>query len=240
MNNGNCKLKESLKYGRKEIEFELAYSDRKTLGITVNPDLTVQVKAPMDADRADIFKKVEKRASWIIEQKRFFLSFEPRRTDYMYKSGETHYYLGRQYVLKIVEGKREDVSYYSTHLEVVTKNKSPKHVKSLLENWYRLRAKIKFAEYAEPLIEKFTQYGVAPRNIYIQKMKYRWGSCSGKGNIILNPELIQAPKPCIEYVIIHELCHLVHRNHTKAFFQLQSHQMPDWEKWKSKLENFMA
>jgi len=71
-------------------------------------------------------------------------------------------------------------------------------------------------------------------------MKLRWGSCSANGNIILNPELIKAPKACIEYVIIHELCHLLHRNHTKAFFALQSRVMPDWEKWKNKLENFMA
>ncbi|MGO1729945.1 MAG: M48 family metallopeptidase [Flavobacteriaceae bacterium] len=232
--------KEKLTYGSQIIEFELTYTERKTLGITVNPDLSVQVKAPMDASRDKIFERVEKRASWILEQKRYFLAFEPRNRSYLYKSGESHYYLGRQYLLKIEEGKAEEVFYRGRYLMVETKNKSPKHIEKLLDKWYRERAKIKFAEYAAPLIERFKAYKVEPKELYIQQMKLRWGSCSTKGNIILNSELIKAPPACIEYVIIHELCHLVHRNHTKAFFALQSKEMPDWKKWKMKLERFMA
>lgn len=231
---------EEIIYGNQTIDFELTYSNRKTLGITVNPDLSVQVKAPQDASREKIFKKVEKRASWIIEQKQYFLSFQPRRKEYLYKTGESHYYLGRRYQLKIIEGHLEAVSYKGRYLQVETKNNKPSHIKELLEVWYKERAKIKFAEYAEPLIARFKKYEVEPKELYIQSMKYRWGSCSAKGNIILNPELIKAPKPCIEYVIIHELCHLIHRNHTKAFFRLLSQEMPDWEKWKEKLERFMA
>ncbi|MGV4463867.1 M48 family metallopeptidase [Ornithobacterium rhinotracheale] len=231
---------EKIIYGKSIIEFSISYSDRKTLGITVNPDLSVNIKAPLNSKKEDIFKIVEKRAPWILEQKRFFLSFEPIRTEYLYKSGETHYYLGRQYLLKIVEGKAEDVFYKGRYLLIETNDKSPLNIKKLLDRWYRDRAKIKFAEIAEPLIQQFKKYEVEPNNLYIQNMKFRWGSCSAKGNIILNPELIKAPKPCIEYVIIHELCHLIHQNHSKAFFQLQSREMPDWEKWKGKLEHFLA
>ena len=67
-------------------------------------------------------------------------------------------------------------------------------------------------------------------------MAKRWGSCTPNGKIILNPELIKAPKGSIEYVIIHELCHLIHHNHTKAFYNLQQRMMPDWKKWKERLE----
>lgn len=231
---------EQLTYGSSTIDFELTYTDRKTLGITVNPDLSVQVKAPLDASREKIFQKVEKRASWILEQKRYFLAFEPRNIKYLYKSGETHYYLGRQYRLKLEEDKAETVVFRSGFLHIKTRDKSPENIKKILENWYRERAKIKFAAYAEPLIERFKKYDVAPKSLLVQQMKYRWGSCTAQGNIILNPELVKAPIPCIEYVIIHELCHLVHRNHTKAFYALQSREMPDWEKWKMKLERFMA
>lgn len=231
---------EKVEYGNSTIFFNLSFSDRKTLGITVNPDLSVDVKAPINASKSQILEKVRKRAPWILEQKRFFLSFEPRKKEYLYKSGETHYYLGRQYLLKIEEGKSNEVYYNGRCLLIVTQNKSNDHIKKLLDEWYRIRAKIKFAEIAEPLIQQFEKYNVAPKNIFIQEMKYRWGSCSTKGNIILNPELIKAPKACIEYVIIHELSHLIHPNHSKAFFQLQSREMPDWEKWKNKLESFMA
>jgi len=230
-----------LEYGSQTIDFELTYTNRKTLGITVNPDLSVQVRAPLNASRDKIFEKVEKRASWIMEQKRYFLAFEPRNIEYLYKSGETHYYLGRQYRLKIEQGDAEQVFYKGSNLLIETKDKSKENVKKLLDQWYRERAKIKFAEYAEPLIERFkNEYDVEPKDLLVQQMKYRWGSCTTKGNIILNPELVKAPVACIEYVIIHELCHLIHRNHTKAFFALQSREMPDWEKWKMKLERFMA
>lgn len=71
-------------------------------------------------------------------------------------------------------------------------------------------------------------------------MPARWGSCTAKGKIILNPELIKAPKVCIEYVIIHELCHLIYHDHTQKFLDLQSTEMPDWEEWKLKLEKLLA
>jgi predicted SprT family Zn-dependent metalloprotease len=71
-------------------------------------------------------------------------------------------------------------------------------------------------------------------------MPTRWGSCTPKGKIILNPELIKAPKGCIEYVIIHELCHLIHHDHTQKFLDLQTKEMKDWEKWKMKLEKLLA
>jgi predicted metal-dependent hydrolase len=81
---------------------------------------------------------------------------------------------------------------------------------------------------------------VKPTGIYLQNMPTRWGSCTPNGKVILNPELIKAPKRCIEYVIIHELCHLVHHDHTQKFFALQKNMMPDWVKWKSRLEKLLA
>src|SRR5699024_7751639 len=178
---------EQLKYGSSTITFELIYTERKTLSITVNPDLSVQVKAPMDASRKKIFERVEKRASWILEQKRYFLAFEPSNIEYLYKSGETHYYLGRQYRLKIEEGDAEDVFYKGSNLLIETKNKNPENVKKLLDHCYRERAKIKFAEYAKPIIERIKKYDVEPKELQIKQMKLRWGSCTPSGNIILNP-----------------------------------------------------
>ena len=87
--------------------------------------------------------------------------------------------------------------------------------------------------------EIFEKYGVTPSSLYIQEMENRWGSCTPKGKIILNAQLIKVPRPCIEYVITHELCHLVHPDHTKAFWELLQKEMPDWERWKNKLERFM-
>lgn len=153
-------------------------------------------------------------------------------------SGESHLYLGRQYILHITIGKANEVSYKGRFFEVVAKDKNK--TKDLMHQWYRQRAKIKFAEIAEPIIEKFKIFDVEPSGIYIQEMPTRWGSCTPTGKIILNPELIKAPKACIEYVIIHELCHLVYHDHTQKFIALQTKMMPDWEKWKNKLERMLA
>ena len=84
--------------------------------------------------------------------------------------------------------------------------------------------------------KKFSQ----PSSIVLREMPTRWGSCTPKGKIILNPELIKAPKGCIEYVIIHELCHLIHLDHTQKFLDLQIKEMKNWEKWKMKLEKLLA
>ena len=225
-------------FGSKKIDFNLIFSDRKTLGITITPDMEVLVKAPLEASIEKIKEKIKKKAAWIIRKQNFFLSFHPKMPARRYVSGETHLYLGRQYQLKIVVGKKNEVKYKGRFIEVITKDKS--QTKQLMKQWYRERAKLKFAEIAEPIIQRFKKYNVEPKALYVQEMSARWGSCTPKGKIILNPELIKAPKACIEYVIVHELCHLVHYDHTQKFIDLQSKEMPDWEKWKEKLERVMA
>ncbi len=230
----NC----SLQFGSEKIDYTLSFIDRKTLGIAVDPDRNVLVKAPLGCSLGKIEEKVRKKAPWILKQKAHFLSFEPRTPKRSYVSGETHLYLGRQYQLKVIISKTEEVKYTGRYIEVYCKNKN--RAKLLLQNWYMLRAQLWFKKIANPLIKRFENYDVSPDEIEIRSMKLRWGSCSSNGKILLNPELIKAPKACIQYVILHELCHLVFRDHTKAFFDLQTKEMPDWKKWKYKLEQLLS
>lgn len=229
---------QSIQFGSREITFNLEYSDRKTLGISVSPDMQILVKAPAGSSLEKVKEKVKKRAPWIIRQLSFFLSFQPRMPERKYVSGETHLYLGRQFQLKVTVGNKNEIRYKGRYIEVITKDKAK--TKELLSQWYREKAKEKFAEIAEPIIQRFKKYNVEPKEINIQEMPTRWGSCTERGKIILNPELIKAPKACIEYVIVHELCHLVYRHHNQKFIDLQSKEMPDWEKWKMKLEKVLA
>ena len=229
--------KDSILYGSTLIEFNIDFVERKTLGIKVLPDGTVSLKAPINATLDDIRNKVHHRAAWILRQKRYFESFGTPTTERQYISGESHLYLGRQYMLRIKEGEHNAVHYQNNILEVVCQNK--KEAGRVLQLWYLERAQIKFPEYAKPIIEQFKAYGVQPKSVGIRKMEKRWGYCTKDGDIYLNPKLICAPRCCIEYVITHELCHLVHRNHTKEFYALLSKEMPHWEKWKTKLERIM-
>lgn len=229
-------MQHSINFGSKKIVYTLIYTKRKTLGITVNPDMDVIVKAPEDSNLELIETKVKKRAAWIIKQQNFFLTFHPKPNEKKYVSGESHFYLGKQYRIEIIDDKKNEVHYKGRYIQINTKNKN--NVKELINDWYRIKAKEKFQSIAEPIIEKFKKYNVEPSGIFIQEMKTRWGSCTPEGKIILNPELIKTPKGCIEYVIIHELCHLVHHSHNQKFFDLQAKENPLWERWKKKLEQF--
>lgn len=228
----------SIQFGSKQIDFRIVYSSRKTLGITVTPDLNVLVKAPIDSSIDKIKEKLLKKAPWIIKQQSFFLSFHPKTPKRKYIAGETHLYLGRQYLLKVDINNSESVKLRGKFIEVKASDKT--RVKELVAGWYLKHAKSKFSDIALPLIDKFKKHKVEPNSIVFRNMPTRWGSCTPKGKIILNPELIKAPRGCIEYVIIHELCHLIHHDHTQKFIDLQTKEMPDWEKWKSKLESLLA
>jgi len=231
-------MKSHIQFGSKQIDFKLEYSNRKSLGITITPDADVLVKAPLDTSLDKIKEKLRKKAPWVIKQQGFFLSFHPKTPSRKFISGETHLYIGRQYRLKIVDSKIDSIKLKGKFIEVATNEKVK--VEELVNDWYLQNARSKFKSIAQPFIEQFKKYNVEPASIVLRSMPTRWGSCTPRGKIILNPELIKAPKGCIEYVIIHELCHLVYHSHNQKFIDLQTKEMPDWEKWKNKLEMFLA
>ena len=235
----------SINFGSRQIDFRLEYSNRKSLGISVTPELLVLVKAPVDTTLEKVKEKIRKKAPWIIRQQSFFLSFHPKTPTRRFIGGESHLYLGRQYRLKVINDKlkvtNEYVKLERQFIEVGVFDKS--NAKKLVEKWYLNKAQEKFDKIAKPLFEKFTSkhnLSFITYHLSLRCMPTRWGSCTPKGKIILNPELIKAPKGCIEYVIIHELCHLIHHDHTQKFIDLQTKEMKDWEKWKTKLEKLLA
>ena len=229
--------RDHIQYGATIIDYDIEFAQRKTLSICVNPDSSVCLRAPIDATLEQIQQKVHKRASWILKQKRFFESFGTSTTKRQYISGESHLYLGRQYMLRVKESNVNAVHYQNNIIEIECRHKKDAGI--LLQTWYRQRANVKFQEYAQPIIEQFSIYGVKPQSLSIKKMDKRWGYCTIDGHITLNPRLICAPRCCIEYVITHELCHLIYRSHNKEFYALLTKEMPHWEKWKIKLERLL-
>jgi predicted metal-dependent hydrolase len=229
--------RDHIQYGATIIDYDIEFAQRKTLSICVNPDSSVCLRAPIDATLEQIQQKVHKRASWILKQKRFFESFGTSTTKRQYISGESHLYLGRQYMLRVKESNVNAVHYQNNIIEIECRHKKDAGI--LLQTWYRQRANVKFQEYAQPIIEQFSIYGVKPQSLSIKKMDKRWGYCTIDGHITLNPRLICAPRCCIEYVITHELCHLIYRSHNKEFYALLTKEMPHWEKWKNKLERIL-
>ncbi|MBI4023999.1 MAG: M48 family metallopeptidase [Verrucomicrobia bacterium] len=219
------------------IPFGLRRSKRKTLAITVRPDLSVWVAAPRRASRALVEERVRRRAVWIRRQQAFFAQFLPHEPPRRFVSGETHRYLGRQYRLKVKPCSSESVKLERGRMVVSTGNKDGcGRIKTQLTDWYRARAAQVFADRLERCWERFRKYGVGFPEVRLKKMQRRWGSCTKRGVIYLNPVLIKTPKSAIDYVILHELCHLKHPDHGKAFQQLLQTLLPEWKLVKQKLE----
>ena len=220
--------------------YELYYTDRKTLGIKVYPDTSVKVFAPIDTDLPIIEQLLKAKRKWIEKQQRSFQSYLPATPARQYIGGESFLYLGKQYMLKIEPSTAEEVKLYQGRLVVKTGNPEATQIKKLLQQWYIARATILFNKLFEEQFYLFKRFGLEKPILQIKKMEKRWGSCTPKQKIILNPELIKAPVVCINYVILHELCHLVHHNHSKSFYRLLENFMPDWQKYKQLLETKMA
>lgn len=225
-----------IKFGSSNIEYHVTFENRKTLGIKVYPDCTVIVTAPKGSDMTKVAAIIRQRAPWILKQLNEFLSYHPLTPPRNYLNGETHLYLGRQYRLRS-DRLGTAVKLGRGKIIVGTKNRS---AKASLNKWYRERALEYFGAVLQQQVPRFNAYKIKMPTLKVRAMRTRWGSCTPDGCIMLNPELVKAPKICIEYVIIHELCHLVHHNHTKKFYALQRRMMPDWERAKVRLEKALV
>lgn len=226
----------TLTWGTDTIRYEVRFlASRQTLAIEVHPDSRVLVRAPLDCPEALITERVQKRARWISRQLAEFERYRPRTPARQYINGESHLYLGRQYRLKLMQGDTSDVKLTRGQLLVSLPGESaPDRVKVLLHRWYLDRARAVFSDVLDASLRHFK--GVEHPRLSVRAMQSRWGSLSRAGTITLNVNLVRAPRACIEYVVVHELCHTKHRDHDARFFKLLGQVMPDWEQRKQRLE----
>lgn len=229
----------SIQFGQRIIPYELTRSARKSVRIQVHPDGAVRVTAPLELVPEEVAKAVKRKAPWILKQQRFFEQFRPLTPPRQYRSGETHRYLGRQYRLKLIQGEK-NIRLIAGFIEITLPNPGPEEVAKVLQTWYRQRADLHFHKILAEVLPRFESYEWPTPVLKLRHMPTRWGSCTPTGVIYLNPNLIQTPSSCIEYVIVHELCHLAHRPHDRKFYELLERILPDWERRKQTLEQMMA
>ena len=228
----------------RQINCEIKRSRRRTVALYVHPDKSVEIRMPLLFSVDEIEPFLIKHSRWLfnrldLPEKK---PIEPKK----FVSGELHYFLGKQYPIEIVASDKNSVVFDNEKIVIRQRvNKSTSQqvnlsksvsVSDLLDRWYLEQAKRVFREISIPLVESMKKYNVAPKSFAIKKMKTRWGSCSSKGNINLNLHLIKLPEQCIKEVILHELCHLVHFNHSKDFYALMTAEMPDWKVWKKEIK----
>lgn len=221
----------TVQYGTTLIRYSIRFTRRKTLGITVHPDCTVTVAAPLNSGPDVVAEKVKQRSGWIVKQQRKFERYLPHLPARQYVSGETHLYLGKQYRLKVIAADQPAVKLARGRFCVFTPDPANKAmIQKQLDSWYKAKARQIFSEQLAHCLKRVAVIGVETKPaLHIRTMRKRWGSCSAAGTILLNLKLIQARKALIEYIIIHELCHLKEHNHSRAYYQLLDRVMPDWQ-----------
>ena len=238
-NNDQPAQQKEFQYGRSTIEYQLIHEDRQNLAITVNPDKSVVVKAPTKSELEDIESKLQKRGQWILKQINYFDKFHPLQPEREYVSGETHYYLGRQYRLRIRKGKAETVKLIGKFFIARTlQPENREHIKLLMMQWYADHAKMVLDRRVKDYADRILGTDLGEIEITYKYLKSRWGYWAPDGSLTFNVELIKTPIPCVDYVIAHELCHLVHPNHDKAFYRQLGDMISDWQERKEKLELF--
>jgi len=220
----------SFEYEDTIIEFTLTKSRRKTLAIIVEAPGRVSVKAPVGLSDDEVISRVKSRAKWIVQKLYDLKNIEAVATKKEFVNGELFLYLGRSYSLQLIIDKglkKPVVNLYNSKLIVTTPAGDEELIKKALEAWYRSKAK-------EQITERIKYYqlqvGAIPARVTVKEQKKRWGSCSSKGNLNFNWKAVMAPSPVLDYIIVHELCHLIHLNHSRQYWDLVAAILPDYKK----------
>ncbi len=213
-----------------DYNINIIYKDVKNANLKVKPDGKVILTAPFDMSDKEIEYILDKRDTWIRKQLELFS--KNRETKRELVSGENFIYLGKNYRLKVIEADYEKAKLNRKYFELYLKDKN-NYIKKekLINNWYKSKADVYFKE----IVDRYSKIvKVKVNSIKIRSMKTRWGSCNPKKSYInLNLELIKKPKVAIEYVIFHELTHLLHYHHDRNFYNY----LTLWQKRKKRLEN---
>jgi predicted metal-dependent hydrolase len=228
-----------LRYGDVNVPYSVNENDRlrSRIRIHVLPDSNVVVEAPSRSSNANVQAAVQKRARWIVRQLSETAALREHALPRTYVSGEAHFYLGRRYRLKVAVDNQSQscIRCVRGAIEVTLPINDPVAVRRRLRDWYAQRANVYFASRLSFLSSELP-WLESPPKFRLLKMNKQWGSCSPSGNMNLNPSLIKAPKHCIDYVLIHELCHLKEHNHSKRFYALLDRHCEGWLARKAKLD----
>lgn len=222
--------------GGRELKYTLKRTGRRSIGISIDKNGAITVAGPYRVSETTIRELLEKKASWILD-KLSAIEAQAAGSDgpRAFIDGEGYLYMGRVYKLKLIEDrllKRPVVRLGENSLEVYHKvPEKPEELRAVLREWYVAQ----FAKKLEGRLPAYSQQiGVSPGRVTIREQKTRWGSCSSSGNLNFNWKLVMAPVEVMDYVIVHELCHMKELNHSSNFWALVGKVCPDYKnhrKW---------
>ena len=214
------------------FNYTVKFSKRKTLRINVERDRSITVNAPDGMSLEKIHSEIEKKKLWIYQKRNHPQKQTGNNTSKKYQSGSSILFLGQIYTLDIL---REDFEGVEFNGNFYISKKNSLIADKLLEEWFRTKAN----EYIVPKVSQYAKnLGVAYQTIKISKMRYRWGSCIKGKTLNFNYNLIKAPVSVINYIILHELAHIIESGHGAKFWQIIKTQFPNYAVAKDWLKNY--
>lgn len=223
-----------------DIEIQVERKDIKNTHLSVfPPDARVHISAPKYLTDYDILSYAVSKIDWITKQREIILA-QNRQTRREYVSGENHYLFGTRYILNVKEEDvRPSITINNVNMNMVIRPGSDKTKKrELLRKFYKAELQTQINTFVNKWLIILEEETV---DCSIRTMKTKWGSCKPDDRkIFFNLELARVPLNCIEYVVVHELMHLKERHHDKHFQSLMTEYLPDWQKTKKQLNDFVA
>jgi len=225
---------EKIKINNQTLEYTIIRSNRKTLGLEIRPEKGLLIRAPKRISQQKIQEVIIKKSSWIIKKLEEVKEIKPEPKPLEFITGEEILYLGEYYKIKIKEEKnclRPKVLFkFDCFLIIVDYNIKNEERRQIIRNalvvWYKNHAGLVINKRINIFKDRI---GVEPALVRIKKQRKRWGSCSSMGNINFNWKLIMAPMSVLDYLVVHELAHLVHPNHSKEYWNLVELIISDYQ-----------
>lgn len=218
----------SLQYGNILLEFELVRSKRRTLAIVVEPSERITVRAPAKLSADKILEMVGQKAGWITSKLLFLQELKQEKMQRESANGKSLLYLGNYYRLQVETTekiKKDRVRLEEDRLVVSAKENTPARVEQALKVWYYERAQ----EHIEQRVAYFQKlFREKPALVKVKEQRKRWGSCTSDNKLLFNWRCVMATEQAIDYVVVHELCHMPHKNHSRNFWVAVASILPEY------------
>ena len=213
----------------KDIQYQLKRSDRKTASIYIERNGEVSLLVPNGLDDQQVEGLIEGKLRWIYKGLAEWKDLNATQVHREFVNGQGFPYLGRSYRLKIVPGDQTLVSLDDDYFLLKLNDQSKPDIPSLFKSFYRRKGLELIPDRMSPYA---TAMNVSPKSIRVQELQNRWGSCTPNGDIVFHWKSLMAPLTILDYVIVHELAHLIHKNHTAEFWKEIEKALPDYRERK--------
>lgn len=210
----------------KDIQYTLTRSKRKTASIHIERDGQVSILVPNKLSDADVDGLIENKLVWIYKNLAEWCDLNATQVERQFVNGEGFLYLGRSYRLKLVEDQSAPLVLKNGYFCLRTGDKGRKmDAHKVFKEFYRDKALVKISKQVDFYA---AQMGVTPKGIKVQELQHRWASCTKAGMLNFHWKCMMAPLTILDYIVVHELAHLVHANHTEAFWNEVDKVLPDY------------